>query len=91
MLEYFVVIWYILWPFGIFYAHLVYFMAIWYILWPFGIFFPFWYVVPRKIWQACNSCSLVSKKTVEGTICDGKCFLRKHQRRQNWDKLIQFA
>jgi hypothetical protein len=23
-------IWYILWPFGIFYGHLVYFMAIWY-------------------------------------------------------------
>jgi hypothetical protein len=32
-------IWYILWPFGIFYGHLVYFMAIWYILWPFGIFY----------------------------------------------------
>jgi hypothetical protein len=29
----------ILWPFGIFYGHLVYFMAIWYILWPFGIFY----------------------------------------------------
>jgi hypothetical protein len=28
----------ILWPFGIFSGH-------------FGIFFPFWYVVPRKIWQ----------------------------------------
>jgi hypothetical protein len=33
-------------------------MAIWYILWPIGIFCghllkfcPFWYVVPRKIWQ----------------------------------------
>jgi hypothetical protein len=32
--------WYILWPFGIFYGHLVYFMAIWYILRLFGIFFP---------------------------------------------------
>jgi hypothetical protein len=32
-------IWYILWPFGIFYGHLVYFMAVWYILWPFGIFY----------------------------------------------------
>jgi hypothetical protein len=32
--------WYILWPFGLFYGHLVYFMAIWYILWLFGIFFP---------------------------------------------------
>jgi hypothetical protein len=29
---YFMAIWYILWPFGIFYGHLVYFMAIWYIL-----------------------------------------------------------
>jgi hypothetical protein len=42
---------YILWPFGIFYGHLVYFVAIWCILLLFGIFFPFWYVVPRKIWQ----------------------------------------
>jgi hypothetical protein len=36
---------------GIFYGYLVYFVFIWYILWLFGIFFPFWYVVPRKIWQ----------------------------------------
>jgi hypothetical protein len=44
--------WYILWPFGIFYVllfgifggHMEYFMVIWYI-------FPFWYVLPRKIWQ----------------------------------------
>jgi hypothetical protein len=28
-LEYFMVIWNILWSFGIFYGHLVYFMAIW--------------------------------------------------------------
>jgi hypothetical protein len=33
-------IWYILWPFGIFYRHLVYFIAIWYILWLFCIFSP---------------------------------------------------
>jgi hypothetical protein len=54
MLEYFVAIWSILWPFGLF-------VAIWSILWPFGIFysylvyvfFQFWYVVPRKIWQPC--------------------------------------
>jgi hypothetical protein len=26
-------------------------MATWYILWLFGMFFPFWYVVPTKIWQ----------------------------------------
>jgi hypothetical protein len=42
----------------IFYGHLEYFMEIWDILWPFGTFcihlvhfFPFWYHVPRKIWQ----------------------------------------
>jgi hypothetical protein len=43
-----------LWSFGPFYDHLVYFVAIWYNLWTFGIFFPFWYVVPRKIWQPCS-------------------------------------
>jgi hypothetical protein len=48
---YFMAIWSILRPFGIFCGHLVYLVAIWYILSPFGIFFPFWYVVPRKIWQ----------------------------------------
>jgi hypothetical protein len=43
---------------GIFYGHLVYFAGIWQILLPFGkvcchlvYFFPFWYVLPRKIWQ----------------------------------------
>jgi hypothetical protein len=43
--------WYVLYPFGIFYSHLVFVVAIWYILHPFGIFFPFWYVVARRIWQ----------------------------------------
>jgi hypothetical protein len=38
----------------VFDGHLVHYMTIWYILWPFGIFFPFWYVVPRKIWQPCS-------------------------------------
>jgi hypothetical protein len=46
-----IIYWYILWPFGEFYGHLVNFMAIWCTLWSFGIFFPLWYVVPRKIWQ----------------------------------------
>jgi hypothetical protein len=46
--------WYILLLFGIFYGHLVYFVAIWFIIWLFGIFFPFWYAVPRKIWQPCR-------------------------------------
>jgi hypothetical protein len=32
-------------PNGIFNGHLVHFVVIWY------IFFPFWYVVPIKIWQ----------------------------------------
>jgi hypothetical protein len=43
---------------GLFYGLLVYFTAIWSILWPFCIFvpylvnfFPFWYAIPRKIWQ----------------------------------------
>jgi hypothetical protein len=43
---------------GIFYDHLVYFTAIENMLWPFGIICdhlayisPFWYFVPRKIWQ----------------------------------------
>jgi hypothetical protein len=28
-------------------------ITIWYILWSCGSFFPFWYVVPRTIWQPC--------------------------------------
>jgi hypothetical protein len=43
---------------GIFNRHLVAFTVFRYILWTFGIvrgnlayFFPFWYFVPRKIWQ----------------------------------------
>jgi hypothetical protein len=43
----FVVILSILRPTGIFYGHLVHFVVIWYI-------FPFWYIVPRKIWQSCS-------------------------------------
>jgi hypothetical protein len=42
MMVYFMVIWSILQPFGIFYCHLVY-------------IFPFWYVVQRKIWQPCRN------------------------------------
>jgi hypothetical protein len=45
----------------IFYGHLVNFTVIWYILWPFETFcvhlvyilYPFWYVVPRKIYHTC--------------------------------------
>jgi hypothetical protein len=30
------------------------FIAMWYILWSFVVFSPFWYIVPRKIWQPCT-------------------------------------
>jgi hypothetical protein len=44
--------WYIVWPFRLFYLHLVYFVAIWYIAYGhLEYFFPCWYVVTRKIWQ----------------------------------------
>jgi hypothetical protein len=46
---------------GVFYGHLVHFMVFCYIVWTFGIvrgnlvyFSPFWYFVPRKIWQPCE-------------------------------------
>jgi hypothetical protein len=57
--------WYILWPIGLFYVHLVYSVSIWYMLWLFGIFFPFWYVVPRKIWLPW---SYVSVRRVRWTL-----------------------
>jgi hypothetical protein len=50
MLVYFMAIWYILRPFGIFYGHLVYFTAIWYILRPFGIFLAIWYKYFNANW-----------------------------------------
>jgi hypothetical protein len=47
---------------GIFYVHLVNFLANWHFWWQFGTFchllvhfYPFWYLVPRKIWQPCLS------------------------------------
>jgi hypothetical protein len=48
MLVYYMVIWSILRLFGVFCGHLVYFMFLVY-------FLPYWYVVPRKIWQPCHS------------------------------------
>jgi hypothetical protein len=47
ILVYITVIWYILWPFGILYDHLVYFMAIWYI---FGhlVYFPRIGMLPQE-------------------------------------------
>jgi hypothetical protein len=41
------------WSFGIFIAILVKYVANLYFCGHFGIFFPFWFVVPRKIWQPC--------------------------------------
>jgi hypothetical protein len=50
---------------GKFYIHSAYFSAISYILRQFGkfcghfdILFPFWYVVPRKIWQPCPTAQM---------------------------------
>jgi hypothetical protein len=43
--------WCILWTFGLFYGHLGYFEAISYTFFWYTYFSPFWYVVPRKIWQ----------------------------------------
>jgi hypothetical protein len=48
-LVYFMAIWNILWILGTFYSQLVYFLVIWYLY--VGTCFPFWCVVPRKIWQ----------------------------------------
>jgi hypothetical protein len=53
---------------GTFYCHLVYFAAFGTFCvhlvhigmsWLFGIFFPFWYVVPRKIWQPCLKLNVI--------------------------------
>jgi hypothetical protein len=64
---------------GIFYGHL-FFPAIWSILWPFCIcfghllhfvvilwlhFFPFWYVVPRQIWQPWKQLAAATTRQTE--------------------------
>jgi hypothetical protein len=41
-------IWYILWPFVKIYDPLVYFVVI------LAYFSPFWYILPREIWQPCH-------------------------------------
>jgi hypothetical protein len=88
-LVYFMAVWYILWPFGIFYDHLEYSMAIWYILWPFGIFYGhlvyfvndicifsrFEYVLPRKIWQ---SRFWLSRNALERIVWTMKANVREH-------------
>jgi hypothetical protein len=47
MLIYFMAIWNIFWTFGIFYDHLVHLCV------HLVHYFPFWYLVPRNIWQPC--------------------------------------
>jgi hypothetical protein len=51
-----------------FIAKLVNFMAIWYILCSLDIFFPFWYVVPRKIWQPRDSVAKPRNTVASGEI-----------------------
>jgi hypothetical protein len=53
----------------IFYGHLVHFTVFCYILWTFGIVrgnlvyvSPFWYFVPRKIWQTLHSAAALKGK-----------------------------
>jgi hypothetical protein len=58
MLVYFVAIWSIfpaIWQ--ILFGHLVYFPR-------FGTFYPFWYVVPRQVWQPCSW--VVLEHTMDG-------------------------
>jgi hypothetical protein len=50
-------VWYILRPIGKFYGHFGTFCG------PFGIFFPFWFIVPRKIWQPCLKAVTVAGQT----------------------------
>jgi hypothetical protein len=55
---------YILWPFGIFYGHLVYFMTAWYIFCSFGTFFPVLVSRNKKIWQPWSPRLLIVGKPI---------------------------
>jgi hypothetical protein len=57
-LGYLTAIWYILWPFGIYFP--VYFRGIWYILWQFGYNFP----ICCTIWQPWISDALPTWKAI---------------------------
>jgi hypothetical protein len=63
-------------------------MAIWYILWPFdifcgyfGIFFPFWFVIPRKIWQPKKN--LATLTSSDGSRIESKFSSPKRSPPQN--------
>jgi hypothetical protein len=47
-------------------------------LWSFGIFFPFWYVVPRQIWQPWLQCCYCDKIWV-------KEMYPTHTKLRSWD------
>jgi hypothetical protein len=78
----------------VFYGHLEYLTVIWYILWSFGTFcdhlayiFPFWYHVPRKIWQPWSErvdgdkiwagLSFQVRSVERFCTCAEKCFRKK--------------
>jgi hypothetical protein len=80
---------------GIFNRHLVAFTVFRYILWTFGIvrgnlayFFPFWYFVPRKIWQPwligclCNFPISLDRMTTTSTSTTWRD-ASKHSRRRS--------
>jgi hypothetical protein len=85
MLVYLMVIWNMLWSFGICYGHLEYVMVIWNILRSFGIFyghlvmlyliyFPsFWYIVSRKIWQTCGK--VHTYKMLQSLFLHARCYV----------------
>jgi hypothetical protein len=56
------VIWYILWPFGIFCGHLVYVFC-----GQMVYYFLFWYVEPRKIWQPCCGLTCIVREIVSSS------------------------
>jgi hypothetical protein len=72
--------WYILCPFSLFYGHWKYFMAM---FCDHLVYFPpFWYVVPRKIWQLCIelpiSCTQGSFVTKDIFLCSQKSIFQSY-------------
>jgi hypothetical protein len=64
---------------GILYGHFVHFTVFCYILWAFGIvrgnlvyFSPFWYFVPRKIWQPWQEFAeyIPTLQKIKKMLCD---------------------
>jgi hypothetical protein len=89
---------------GIFYGQLVHFIVLCYTLWTFSIvrgnlvyFYPFWYFVPRKIWQPRASVGLVLFCRVEKQGCQMAYFQTKNHnlgifgRALKWNMLVYFV